>query len=55
MWDMNRKCNLIGFGQPQGYTIEMIPSNEKLQSNEVTFNKLKSVAKIGTTKLVNGE
>ena len=54
MWDMNWKCNLIEFDPPQDYPIEMILSNGKLQSSEVMFDELKSVVKIGTTKLVDG-
>ena len=45
---MNHTCKLIEFDAPEGYSIELIPINGKLQSNEVTFDRLKLVIKIGT-------
>ena len=49
---MHRECKLLEFGPPEGYPIELIPTNRKLQPNEVTFDKLKSVVKFGTKQLL---
>ena len=45
---MDRKCKLKKFDTPEDYPIELIPTNRKLKSNEVAFDKLKSVVKLGT-------
>ena len=53
--DMNCKCKLMEFDPPEGCPIELIPTNGNLQLKQVTFDKLKSVAKFGTQKLIDGE
>ena len=43
---------LTEFDPPEGYPAESIPTNGKLQSNEVTFDKPKLVDEFGTRNLL---
>ena len=37
IWNMNRKCKMIEYDPPVDYHIELVPTNGKLQPNEVTL------------------